>query len=87
MAVTNDGSGSSERVAAEFMSQGRPAAGQVVGNDISSSLPINPQVPGSDFKTWALGGYKLGGDIKTEGSADQEVRVPVVNRRSANTGK
>lgn len=87
MAVTNDGSGSSEKIAAEFMAQGRPAAGSVVGNDMTSSLPINPQVPGSDFKTWAINGYKLTGDIKTPGMSDHEVRVPVVQKFTPNTGK
>jgi hypothetical protein len=83
--VTNDGSGSSERIAASFMSDGRPAAGNVVGTDFSSSLPINPQQPGKDFVSWAVNGYSLDGAIRTPGMSNHDGVVPTVSRNSGNS--
>jgi len=71
---------SSDRIAAEFMSQGRPSPGSTP-ESCQDSLPINPQVPGKDFVSWAVEGYKLDGGIKTEGTSDHMVHVPVVPKK------
>jgi hypothetical protein len=80
MSVTNDGSGSSEKIASSFMADGRPAAGDNPGTQFSSGLPIANQVPGKSFSEWAINGYKLSGDTKTPGMSDHYVRPEVMEK-------
>lgn len=61
---------SSPRIAAEFMSQGRPAPQGEVGTpiragDMSASLAVKTPQFGTGFYEWAVKGYDLAGSAKS----------------------
>jgi hypothetical protein len=83
MSATNDGSGSSERIAAAFMAEGRPGPQDEMGVmaravDMSPlSLEIKTPQYGSGFSEWAIKGYSkeglAGGKI---GAFDYDPETP-----------
>lgn len=65
--------GNAEEIAAQFMSQGRPAgeplrATGVNPGDVSMSLEVKTPMPGAGFKEWALRGYE---GNSTPGTSDR----------------
>lgn len=81
MSATNDGSGSSERTASQFMSQGRPAPDglQVSGarpGDQTMALEIKTPQVGRGFVEWAIKGYSMDGDIMTSGMSNRDPETP-----------
>lgn len=81
MAATNDGSGSSERIASQFMSQGQvspeglQASGSRPGDQTMAFEIKTPQV-GKGFREWAISGYSMDGDIMTSGMSNRSPETP-----------
>lgn len=72
---------SSDRIASEFMSQGRPAGDGVQSSgsrpgDVSSGLEIKTPQFGTGFAEWAVSGFDLCGGIKTEGESNRHPEPP-----------